>query len=460
MENPTKMISKMWKIPHYIYEHCNSHIMQREIYSELLKWKGSKHRMPLILEGVRQCGKTHILKQFGKNEFESMQYLNFEEEPSLAKLFEKDLKPHRIISSIEALYSIEISTNTLIILDEIQCCSKALTSLKYFNEEMPDYPIVCAGSLLGLLHSTPTSFPVGKVEFMKLRPLSFPEFIMASGKEKLYDHIVTINDLSDIPEAMMNIIDDLYAEYLFVGGMPMAVMSWIESHDPVRVRKIQSDIIRLYQSDFAKYAPQNDIKKLLAIWSSLPEQLSKENRKFIFGHAVEGGRARDLEDALQWLIYAGMVMRVKLISKPSDPISSYSNGSYFKLYCSDVGLLGAIADVSYQSIMNGSEGYAEFKGAMTENYVLTELVNATGTIPYYWRSEGRAEVDFVHRIDDMTIPIEVKSGDYRKLKSLEVYMDTYSPKRAVVISKDLHKGNLVSVPLSLVWKIKDILRSR
>ena len=430
--------------------------MERTIYGKLLDWKASARRKPLILEGVRQCGKTHILMQFGRENYDSVAYLNFEEDPSLASLFERDLDPHRIISEIRIVYSKNISEDTLIIFDEIQCCGKALTSLKYFNEKAPQYHVVCAGSLLGLLHSVPTSFPVGKVEFLKMYPLSFREFIIASGKSELRDHLLSAAD-PDIPEAMMNILNRLYTEYCFVGGMPEAVLSWQEFHDPERVRKIQSDIIRLYQSDFAKYAPKNDIKRIMSIWSSIPAQLSKENKKFIFGHAVDGGRARDLEDSLQWLIDAGMVIRVKLVTRPMVPLSAYSKGSCFKLYCSDIGLLGAMADLKFSSVTASDGRYTEFKGAVTENYVLTELISATGDIPYYWRSEGKAEVDFVHIINDLIVPIEVKSGGYKRLRSMELYINEYGPEKAAVISNAAHRNGLVSIPLPLVWKIKDVL---
>ena len=352
----------------------------------------------------------------------------------------------------------KINKDTLIIFDEIQCCGKALTSLKYFQENAPEYHIVCAGSLLGLLHSTPTSFPVGKVEFLKMYPMSFPEFIIASDRKDLYEYLESYPSVQKIPLAFLNILNELYLEYCLVGGMPEAVLSWLESHDPEITRKIQSDIVRLYQSDFAKYAPKNDVKKLISIWSSIPEQLSRENKKFIFGHAVEGGRARDLEDSLQWLIDAGIVIRVKMLTMPFIPLSAYSKSSYFKLYCSDIGLLGAMAGLSYSSIASNDERYREFKGAMNENYVLTELINATNSIPYYWRSDGKAEIDFVHMVKDCIVPIEVKSNTYRRLQSMEMYMGLYKPKKAIVISgHNVHIDNLISIPLPLVWKIEDYI---
>jgi len=411
--------------------------------------------MPLILEGVRQCGKTYILKKFGKENFSSVLYLNFEEDPSLASLFEQDLYPNRIISDLKLKFQKDVNTDTLLIFDEIQCCGKALTSLKYFQENAPEYHIVCAGSLLGLLHSTPTSFPVGKVNFLKMYPLSFREFIAASGRS---DIIERIEGSADVPETFRRVLNELYREYCFIGGMPDAVLSWLESRDPEKTREVQSGIIRLYQSDFAKYASAGEVKKLSAIWSSIPEQLSKENKKFIFSHAVEGKRAKDLKDALQWLIDAGIVIRVRVISKPWVPLSAYSNHSNFKLYCSDIGLLGAMAGLSFSSVMLDDSKYAEFKGAVTENYVLTEMVNVLGEVPYCWRSEGKAEIDFVTMVNDMIIPIEVKSGSYKRLQSTEVYSGLYKPERMIIISAQwTNSERMVSIPLPLVWKIKEMV---
>jgi len=427
--------------------------MERTIYDKLLEWKASAMRKPLILEGVRQCGKTYILKKFGKENFSSVLYLNFEEDPSLMSLFEPDLYPERIVSDLKLRFQRDVDADTLIIFDEIQCCGKALTSLKYFQENAPEYHIVCAGSLLGLLHSTPTSFPVGKVNFLKLYPLSFQEFIAASRGRDIIDRI---KGVTDVPEAFRRILNELYREYCFVGGMPDAVNSWLEYRDPEKTRGIQSDIIRFYQSDFAKYASAGEVKKLSAIWSSIPEQLSKENKKFIFSHAVEGKRARELEDALQWLVDAGIVVRVKMISKPWMPLSAYSSHSNFKLYCSDIGLLGAMANLSFSSIMLDDSKYAEFKGAVTENYVLTELVNVLGDVPYCWRSEGKAEIDFVTMVNDKIIPAEVKSGSYKRLRSMEVYSDLYKPEKTVVISAQWTSSeSMTSIPLPLVWKIKE-----
>ena len=430
--------------------------MDRAISDELIKWKNDPDRKPLILEGIRQCGKTHILKEFGDKYYKKTAYVNFEETPEVASFFDLNLDPFRITEALSSKLKIDIDDKTLIIFDEIQTCGKALTSLKYFNERMPHYSIVCAGSLLGLLHSTPTSFPVGKVDFLKMYPLSFPEFMVAMGERDMHRYITSMPKDETIPDAFFTTLNKLYYEYCFVGGMPEAVLSWKKHQDPDRVRKVQDNIIRLYQSDFAKYAPLKDVKKIISIWSSIPAQLSKENKKFIFGHAVEGGRARDLEDALQWLIDAGMVHRVNLLSVPRMPLSAYCDLAYFKLYCADIGLLGAMANLRYSSIISDDAEYREFKGAMTENYVLTELVKLTDKVPYYWRKKSEAEIDFVHTICDRIVPIEVKAGSYRRLRSMESYMELYNTNTGFVISLDgQHSGNITSVPLPLVWKMQD-----
>ena len=413
----------------------------------------------MILEGIRQCGKTYILKEFGNKYYKNTAYVNFEENLDIIPIFDLNLDPVRILEELSARLKMKIDERTLIIFDEIQTCGKALTSLKYFNEKMPQYNIVCAGSLLGLLHSTPTSFPVGNVEFLKMYPLSFPEFMAAMGEEKMCRYIGFLSKDETISDTFFTTLNKLYLEYCFVGGMPDAVSSWKKYHDPERVRTIQSNIIRLYQSDFAKYAPKKDVKKVMSIWSSIPGQLSKENKKFIFGHAVEGGRARELEDALQWLIDAGMVHKVKLLSVPRIPLSAYCDPVYFKLYCADIGLLGTMANIQFSSIVSDDARYREFKGAMTENYVLTELVKLNDNVPYYWRSKSDAEIDFVHMINELIIPIEVKSGSYKRLRSMERYMELYDTEKAFIVSENkLHFGKLTSLPLPLVWKMKDYIR--
>ena len=425
------------------------------IVEKLLKWKTSEKRKPLILKGVRQCGKTYTLRKFGDDNYSNTAYFNFEDDPNLKHIFEKDLKPLRILDDLRLRYQIKITENTLIIFDEIQFCGKALTSLKYFCEDAPEYHVVCAGSLLGVMLSKPTSFPVGKVNIMTLYPMSFPEFIVAAGRADLYGHLKELPRCEPLSDVFLPLLMALYREYCFVGGMPEAVLSWISERDPDAVREIQNDILKLYELDFAKHAPPSMIQKLNRIWSSVPAQLSKDNKKFLFGHAVEGGRARELEDALQWLIDAGIVIKTAIISRPFMPLSAYADPSSFKLYFSDVGLLGAMAKVSASSIISGDEKYTEFKGGMTENYVLTELVAATGDTPFCWRSGNKAEVDFVHILNGMIVPIEVKAGRPKRMQSMELYLERYEPDRAFAVSEhDVKEGKLTFVPLPLVWNIE------
>ena len=432
--------------------------MERLITEELLKWKSSKRRKPLILRGVRQCGKTYSLLRFGKKYYFNVAYFNFEKNPDLSSFFENDLDPHRIMDELRLKYDVKITKDTLVIFDEIQFCNKALTSMKYFCEDAPEYHVICAGSLLGVMLSKPLSFPVGKVDFLTMYPMTFPEFMMAMGETQLYEYLKTVPKDTPITEAFLTALMKLYREYCFVGGMPEAVKEWVSARDKDAVRKVHSNIVMAYQSDFAKHAPLSTIHKLNQIWSSIPEQLSKENRKFLFGHAVKGARAKDLEDTLQWLIDAGLAIKVNMISRPSIPLSAYCDPSFFKLYYPDIGLLGAMSRLPPDSILYDDERYREFKGGMTENYVLTELTASTEGVPFYWRSGNKAEVDFVHIIKDIIIPIEVKSGSPGRLQSMERYIAEYDPEKAFVISeRNVHTGKLTSVPLPLVWNLEHYL---
>jgi predicted AAA+ superfamily ATPase len=429
--------------------------MDRFIYVDLLKWKSSPRRKPLILKGVRQCGKTYIIRRFGKENYANMAYFNFEGNPDLISIFEKDLDPYRIMDDLRIRYHANITKDTLIIFDEVQFCNAALTSMKYFCEEAPEYHVICAGSLLGIMLSKPLSFPVGKVNFLTMYPMTFAEFLTAMNESKLYGRIKTMPKDEPVAEAFMTVLMRLYREYCFVGGMPEAVETWVSTRDPENVREVQSEIVTSYESDFAKHAPPDIIQKLNRIWASIPEQLSKENRKFLFGHAVKGARAKDLEDALQWLIDAGLVYKVNMIDRPSIPLSAYADPSFFKLYYSDIGLLGAMARVPSSSIISGDERYREFKGGMTENYVLTELVASIEGIPFYWRSGNKAEVDFIQMIKDTIVPIEVKSGHPKRTQSMERYISEYAPEKAFVISeRNVSTGKLTFVPLPLVWNLE------
>lgn len=433
--------------------------MKRLILNELVKWKNRKDRKPLILKGVRQCGKTYILKEFGKENYDEVAYFNFEGNPALAERFEQDLDPQRILVELGILARKPIKPTTLIIFDEIQFCNKALTSLKYFYEQATDYHIVCAGSLLGISLSKPLSFPVGKVDFLTLHPMSFYEFTLAHDEQMLLDYLEKMDSNTPVPQMFADKLITLLKTYYVTGGMPEVVAKWIESKDVSEVERIQDVILNSYELDFAKHAPTSDFPKLSLIWKSIPDQLAKESGKFVYGHVKLGARAKDLEDALQWLISAGMAYKVSKIEKPSIPLSSYSNQGYFKLYMADIGLLRRMSRLPASSIFEDSILYAEFKGALTENYVLTELVNLHGDVPYYWKSGNTAEVDFVLQFGGKIVPIEVKASTNVKARSLAVYREKYNPEVSVRTSMlNLKKDNtLLKIPLYMIWAIEKML---
>ncbi|MDR2845723.1 MAG: ATP-binding protein [Candidatus Methanoplasma sp.] len=432
--------------------------MQRVIYDDLIKWKEDRKRKPLIMGGVRQCGKTYILEEFGKNNYDGVAYLNFEKAPEITSIFETDLEPHRIIGEL-GLYlgKAILPGRTLIIFDEIQACGNAITSLKYFCEDAPEYHVVCAGSLLGIRLSKPRSFPVGKVDFMDMYPLNFYEFLLANGEDMLCGHLKNKNAESKLTSAVVSKLEMYLRHYLSVGGMPEAVAEWTASNNIEKTEKILRAILRSYADDFSKYASK-DINELTMIWRSIPEQLSKENRRFIFSHVKTGKRARDLEHALEWLISAGLIHKVCMISRPSVPLSAYSDENMFKIYFCDVGLLRILAGVPTEFLFKQSDEYAQFKGAVAENFVLNEM-KVLGKDPYYWRSEGKAEVDFIDMLGTKIVPIEVKAETNTRSKSLAEYIRTYGPETAVKVSMNPPGGSngIVAVPLYMVWKLEEIL---
>ena len=436
--------------------------MKRIIMDELVKWKNRKDRKPLIIKGVRQCGKTYILNEFGKRCYDGIAYFNFEGNPSLTERFEQDLDPGRIIMELGVLKGKKIDPETtLIIFDEIQFCNKALTSLKYFSEKLPEYHIVCAGSLLGIPLSKPLSFPVGKVDFITMYPMNLYEFLYACGEDMLVEYIeknVNINE--PMPKMFEDKLKTLLKTYFVTGGMPEVVKVWIDTKDIEEVERKQDDILNSYELDFAKHAPATDFPKLSLIWKSTPGQLARESGKFIYGYVKPGARAKDLEDSLQWLISAGMVYKVTKIEKPYIPLSAYENQKYFKIYMSDIGLMRRISKLPASSIYEDSILYTEFKGALTENYILNELVNLLKEVPYYWKSGNMAEVDFVAQFDDKIIPIEVKSALNVKSRSLSVYRDKYKPEISVRTSMQNIKNNerLINIPLYIFWMIKSLIR--
>lgn len=434
--------------------------MKRFVIESLINWKNNPNRKPLILKGVRQCGKTYILKEFGKEHYENVAYFNFEEDKALSRVFDNDFDIERIIFELGVISKSKIEQEkTLIIFDEVQECSRALTSLKYFNENGSGYHLACAGSLLGISLNKDNSFPVGKVDFINLYPMSFYEFLIATGNENLYDYLKQFNKRT-ISEAISPKIENLLKQYYVVGGMPEVVMSWINNGDINEVERIQQQILSSYELDFVKHANIRDFPKLSAIWKSIPSQLARPNNKFMFSQVKQGSRAKDLEDALIWLIDAGLIYKVSKVEKPNIPLSSYADYSFFKIYLSDVGLLRKLANVPPEVVLDQSNIYSEFKGAMAENFVLNELVKSLEQIPFYWTSDNSAEVDFIVQIASNVVPIEVKSEKNVKAKSLGVFIDKYQPKYAVKTSlkSEIGGNKITQIPLYSISGLIDYIK--
>lgn len=437
--------------------------MKRTLTEALLSWKNDSERKPLIIKGVRQCGKTYLLKEFGNEYYEDVAYFNFEENEALGKVFENDFDVNRILFDLGLYLGRTIKAQkTLIIFDEIQVCSRAITSLKYFCENAPEFHIACAGSLLGIALNKPTSFPVGKVDFLNLYPMSFSEFVRANGEDVLADYIEAYNGDIAVSELVGSKLSMLLKQYYVTGGMPEVVLTWCNTHDIEKVEIVQQRIIDSYELDFAKHAPIKDFPKLTAIWHSIPEQLARDNNKFIFGHVKKGWRSKDLEDALEWLIDAGLAYKVCRIEKPFMPMSSYAEPTIFKLYMADVGILRKLSKLPYEVILESSPTYVEFKGAMTENYVLCELIKSADKEPYYWNSGNSAEVDFVIQCGKEIVPIEVKSEKNVKAKSLAEYRKKYQPAISVKTSMRIETTGkeVLNIPLYLISSIKQIITNK
>ncbi len=436
--------------------------MERTLITDLIKWKNDPNRKPLILKGVRQCGKTYLLKEFGKRCYNDFVYFNFEENESLKTVFEKDYDTGRILFELGLFAGKTIEPDkTLIILDEIQECGRAISSMKYFCENAPQYHIVCAGSLLGIALQKQLSFPVGKVDFLKLYPMSFSEFLRAVGNEALSDFINNCKKGDRIPEAIGEKLSAFLKQYYVTGGMPEVVLSWCEHRNIEKVESIQQAIINSYELDFAKHAPAKDFPKLTAIWRSIPEQLAKENTKFIFSHVKKGWRSKDLEDALEWLIAAGLVYKVCKIEKPFMPLSSYADATAFKLYLADVGILRKLSKLPYEVVLDATPTYREFKGSMTENYVLCEIMKSVDDTAYYWSSNNTAEVDFIIQCSADIVPIEVKSERNVKARSLAEYRKRYEPQYSVKTSmkSDTSGDSVLNIPLYMISSLKNFFKS-
>ena len=438
-------------------------LMKRLLRDKILNWKSSANRKPLLLRGIRQSGKTWLLEELGRLNYEDTAYFNFEKNDSISKIFDKDLDSKRILTELAVLYGQAIRPGkTLIIFDEIQLCSRAITSLKYFYESTPGHHIASAGSLLGIALASPTSYPVGKVDMMTLRPMNFYEFLLSNKEDMLLEYLSERKDQPEpIPDAFAEKLIDYLKQYYIVGGMPEAVEVWLTTNSISEIDNTQQNILNLFELDFAKYAPAHETPKLSMVWNSIPTQLAKENGKFVYGLLRKGAGAREFENAMTWLQNAGMVYKVFKIRKPSVPLKAYEDKSYFKLYFPDTGLLRKMAALSAKSILEEDRLYQEFKGAMAENFCLQELVAASDNIPHYWSSGNLAEIDFIMQFNDKIIPIEVKAAENVKSKSLSVYRKKYGPPLAVKVSRRniSYRNGLLHWPLYLLWKLQEMVEN-
>ncbi|MDD2235370.1 MAG: ATP-binding protein [Desulfitobacteriaceae bacterium] len=434
--------------------------MLRKAMQALIKWKSSKNRKPLIIRGARQVGKTWLLKEFGKTKYDKCAYINFDNNERMESLFNGNLDINRIITALQIEAGITIEAdNTLLIFDEVQEVPRALTSLKYFCENAPQYHLVAAGSLLGVALHPGTSFPVGKVDFLDLYPLDFLEFMKAMGHDDLLQLLKT-GDFSLITSFKGKYID-LLKQYYYIGGMPEAVVSFINTQDYSKVREVQNRLLIAYEQDFSKHAPNETVPRIRMLWNSIPAQLAKENRKFIYGLIRQGARAREYELAMQWLLDCGLVYKVHRISKPSMPLMAYQDFNAFKLFVLDVGLLSAMSGLDLKILLEGERIFEEFKGALTEQYVLQQLVASGEIVPFYWSAEkGTAEIDFIFQNGMDIIPLEVKAAENLQAKSLKNYCQKYQPRVAVRSSMSNYRQEewLTNVPLYAINIVTDVVK--
>lgn len=429
--------------------------MERLAMEQLNKWKIKKNKKPLIIRGARQVGKTWLMKNFGQKTYDHVVYINFDNNQQMKDLFEANMKIERIITGLELYSGNKIDPeNTLLIFDEIQEVPKALTALKYFNENAPEYQIICAGSLLGVALHQGTSFPVGKVEFLDLYPLSFTEFMKAMGKEQFFE-LIEKGDY-ELANTFKQEYIDLLKYYYFVGGMPEVVVNFVNNQDFNEAREIQKRILTAYEQDFSKHAPNEVIPRIRMLWNNIPSQLTKENKKFIYGLIKEGSRAKDYEMAMLWLTDCGLVHKVQRVTTPGLPLKAYEDLKAFKLFILDVGLLSCMVRLNQTVLLDGNDLFKEFKGALTEQYVLQQLKTLEGIETYYWTNDrGSAEIDFLVDNGSDVFPIEVKAETNLKAKSLKTYYEKFSPKISIRTSMMDYKKEewLINLPL---WAINTL----
>lgn len=427
--------------------------MKRLILDKLLVWKKSPYRKPLILKGVRQVGKTWILKEFGRLYYDSVAYFNFDENPEFKQFFQLTKDVNRILQNLMLVSGQKIEPdNTLIIFDEVQDCPEVINSLKYFCENAPHYHIACAGSLLGIALAKPSSFPVGKVNFMQIDPMSFTEFLLANGDENLVHYLESVESIEPIPEAFFNPLSEKLKMYYVTGGMPESVLMWTEARDVNAMQEALSAIIEAYERDFGKHPNASEFPKISMIWKSISSQLARENKKFLYKAVKEGARAREYEDALQWLVDARLVHKVYRCTAPGLPLSAYDDLSAFKIYLVDVGLLRRLSQLAPSAFGEGNRLFTEFKGALTENYVLQTLVTQFEVEPRYWsQTNPPYEVDFLIQRENDIFPVEVKAETNTKSKSLKKYKELFADqvKLRIRFSLDNLKldGDVLNIPL-------------
>jgi hypothetical protein len=436
--------------------------MYRTLTKQLYEWKNDKHRKPLIIRGARQVGKTWLMKTFGAEAYLKTLYINCDKNPRIRELFAIDYNMERIKTSLDlyAGYKIDMS-NTLLIFDEVQEIPDALTALKYFNEEAPEYQIICAGSLLGVALHPSTSFPVGKVEFLDLYPLSYIEFLQAMGKEQ-FAELLTTGDYVMINMFRQDYIDNLKL-YYFVGGMPEVVSHFCENKDFNKVRVIQERILATYDQDFSKHAPHDTVPRIRAIWNSIPAQLAKESKKFIYGLIKQGARAKDYEMALMWLADCGLVHKVHRATAPNLPLKAYEDFKAFKLFMLDVGLLSCMSQLEQDVLLDKNDLFKEFKGALTEQYVLQQLKTMKGISTYYWTNDrNSAEIDFLLDNRSMVIPLEVKAEINLQAKSLKVFREKHNPTISIRSSMTNYKEEvgLINLPLYAISTINRLQKNK
>lgn len=434
--------------------------MFRYAMEKLVQWKNSAYRKPLLIRGARQVGKTWLMKAFGKNDYANVAYINFENNERMVNLFTNDLNIERIVVGLQIEANTTIDENTLLIFDEIQAVPNALTSLKYFMENMPDLHVLAAGSVVGVALHQSASFPVGKIDFLDLYPMNFNEFLIATGNQALIEMIGDL-DINLITSFKSKLID-LLRQYYFVGGMPEAVKVFVETKDYSQVRDVQQGLLLAYEQDFSKHAPYDIVPRIRQVWNSIPAQLSRENRKFTYGLVKQGARGREYDIALLWLQDSGLINEVFRVTKPEVPLKAFQDNHAFKIFMLDVGLLAALSQLEAVNLLKGEGIFMQYKGALTEQFVFQQLRSSDFLQPYYWSAErGTAEVDFVIQSGNTIYPIEVKAAENLRSKSVRVFYDKFSPIKAIRMSLSDYRdeGWLVNLPLYLICQLAQVLNA-